>query len=166
MPLWHHNPSTSSALCHSCPLSSIYLSRWMPAGPLTSLPCCPHSSPFQVPNPRGLLSPSAYTLAPTQENLWPRLLPSSYPAVLATIQMLLRGGGRGEWTCASPRTSTPVRLSFPVCLLGSLCPPYRLPLARCTSPDLGQVGVPRECFYQWHLVRAQGRRQLALLLFS
>lgn len=49
-PLAPH-PSTS-ALCHLCPLSSIYLSRWMPAGPS---PACPvvHTAPLSSAQPQG-----------------------------------------------------------------------------------------------------------------
>lgn len=143
-------PRTPSALCHSCPLSSIYLSLWMPAGPS---PACPaaRTAPLSSAQPRGPLPVTPLllcTLAPTQEKLWLKLPPSSHPAVLAPIQMLLpRGGGWGAaWgeakgMCVSflPEPAPPAGpCSHPSA--GLSLTPALLSRSHCTTPDSGPAG--------------------------
>lgn len=96
-----------------------------------------------MPSPGGLsLSPPFLfcTLAPTQEKLWLKLPPSSHPAVLAMIQMLLpRGGGWGAaWgeakgVCLSfsqnLHTRGPLFASVCWALSNPCLPSFLLPLA-------------------------------------
>lgn len=118
-PLAPH-PSTS-ALCHLCPLSSIYLSRWMPAGPS---PACPvaHTAPLSSAQPQGPPVPLFLYLG-THTGKTVARAPSLFIACSISYNPDAAVWGAG-WTCVSPRTSTLVGLLFPVCLWGSLCSPY------------------------------------------
>lgn len=112
--------------------------------PLTSCPAArtaPHSSaqpqgPVPVPRPSHTHTCThthtrthTHTLAPTWEKLWLRLPPSSCPAVLAMVQMLLPGAGAvREHLPESQPLGAGARLPcFPVCLLGSLTSALLLP---------------------------------------
>lgn len=137
-------PRTPSALCHSCPLSSIYLSRWTPAGPS---PACPaaHTATLSSAQPQGPPTPTPPLLHFNTHT--GDLGPGSAFAVLAPIQML-----HWEEVRCPPPPHTPH--ADPVSHLASGLPPH-IPHTQCRRgrQALEGGGV---CLDKWHLVGAPG----------
>lgn len=78
--------------------------------PLTSLPCCPHSSPFKCPAPGASCPPPAIPWHPhTGKTV------AQAPSLLISCSISYNPDAAAwgvGWTCVSPRNSAPVGLRF------------------------------------------------------
>lgn len=159
-------PFGTPAQCSLCSLPLVPAEFHLPltldaSWPLTSLPCCPHSSPFKCPAPGASPCP-----CPTPSTPWhphrkncgsrscpPRTCSISYNPDAAAL------GGRGGGVCVSFSQSLhPLRTVSPSVFwaLSNLRPlPSPLPLNALTQ-TLGGQAPERGCLDKWHLVGAPG----------
>ena len=161
-----HPPPPQHSLC-SLPLvpAEFHLPLTLDASwPLTSLPCCPHSSPFKCPAPGAsphhpppplhLGTHTGKTVAQA-----PALLTScsisSDPDAAAPGRGLWGGvgGGEGDVRELLPEPAPPAGpFSHPSA--GLSLTPALLSRSHCITPDSGPAAPEWGCLGQWHLVKA------------